>query len=41
MKIGKLPHTIIVQLGTVDLLFPVDVTPQNGFELVHEFFLWI
>jgi hypothetical protein len=37
MKNGKLPHTIFVQLGTVDLLFPVDVTPRNGFELVHGF----
>jgi len=26
-----------MQLGTVDLLFPVDVTPRNGFELVHGF----
>jgi len=26
-----------LQLGTVDLLFPVDVTPRNGFELVHGF----
>ena len=26
-----------LQLGTVDLLFPVDVTPRNGFEVVHGF----
>jgi hypothetical protein len=28
---------LLLQLGTVDLLFPVDVTPRNGFELVHGF----
>ena len=31
------PPPSFLQLGTVDLLFPVDVTPRNGFELVHGF----
>jgi hypothetical protein len=39
MKTGNLPPPppSFLQLGTVDLLFPVDVTPRNGFELVHGF----
>jgi hypothetical protein len=31
------PQELQLQLGTVDLLFPVDVTPRNGFELVQGF----
>jgi hypothetical protein len=30
----QFPHRDL-QLGTVDLLFPVDVTPQNGFKAKH------